>query len=303
MDRDFVTDVNQSNYLKLIKIIILAVGAGGITWFGKSLHAEYQQTQQLRQANALLEKKEYNLAIKAYDRLLAANSAEAHFIWINRGYAFLGLGQYRDMLESCSTATSIEPKIALAWNCQGEALYYLKQYPEALKAFEQAIGENSQKAHFWLNKARVLADLQEYSEAIAASERAIELSDRSAQYELAIAFNQKGQSLLKMKQYQESLAAFEQSLKYSPDYLSALQGKGIVLYELNDLERAIAIFEQILQRDNLTKEQEATSLLYKGASLCQVRKLDAAEKAFQTVLGLTKNVRFQEIAQKGCGIQ
>ena len=106
-----------------------------------------------------------------------------------------------------------------------------------------------------------------------------------------------------MKQYQESLAAFEQSLQYSADYLSAQQGKGIVLYELNDFKGAIAIFEQILQRDNLTKEQEAMSLLYKGASLCQMQQLDAAEETFQTALALTTNVRFEEIALKGCGIQ
>ena len=303
MDRDFFTDVNQPNFLKLIKITILSVGAGGIFWFGRSLYAEYQQTQQLRQANALLEKKEYKSAITAYDRLLASNLAEAHFIWINRGYAFSGLNRYRDMLESCSTATSIEPKTALAWNCQGEALYYLERYPEALKAFERAIRENAQKAHFWLNKARVLADLQEYNKAIAASEQAIDLGDLSAKHERAIAYNIKGQNLLKTKQYKESLAAFEQSLKYSLDYLPAQQGKGIVLYELNDFKRAIAMFEQILQRDNLSEEQKAISLLYKGVSLCQVQKLDAANNTFKTVLALTKNVRFQEIAQKGCGIQ
>ena len=295
--------MNQQNYLKSITIIALTVCASGIAWLGWSLRSEYEQTQQLRQANDLLEKKEYNSAIAAYDRLLTTDLTTNHFIWINRGYAFLGLNRYQDMLESCSTATSIEPNAALAWNCRGEALYYLKQYQEALKAFERAIDENPKKATFWLNKARVLADLQSDKKAIVVSDRAIELTKLSSKRERAIAFNLKGQRLLKTKQYRESLAAFEQSLEYSSDYLSAQQGKGIALYELKDFERAISVFQQILQRDNLIKEQQVTSLIYMGVSLCQMQKTKLAEEAFQKVLTLTTDIRVQEIAQKGCGIQ
>ena len=294
--------MNQQNYFKSITVIALTVCASGIAWFGWNLRSEYRQTQQLRKANNLLEKKEYNSAIAAYDRLSTADLTTNHFIWINRGYAFLGLNRYQDMLESCSTATSIEPNAALAWNCRGEALYYLEQYQEAFKAFERAIDENSQEATFWLNKAKVLAELGEYERAIAASDRAIELTNLSS-YERAIAFDRKGQSLLKTKQYKESLAAFEQSLKHSPDYLSAQQGQGIALYELGDFERAISIFQQILQRDNLIKEQKAISLLYMGVSLCQTQKIKAAEEAFESVLALTANAQVREIAQKGCGIQ
>ena len=295
--------MNQQNYLKSIIIIALAVGAGGIAWLSWSWRSEYQQAQQLRKANKLLEKKEYSPAIAAYDRLLTTDLTTNHSIWINRGYAFLGLNRYQDMLESCSTATSIEPNAALAWNCRGEALYYLKQYREALKAFERAIDENSQKATFWLNKARVLAELQLDKKAIAASDRAIELTKSSSKPERAIAFNQRGQRLLKTEQYKESLAAFEQSLAYSSDYLSSQQGKGIALYELGDFEQAISIFQQILQHDNLTKGPKVISLLYMGVSLCQTQKIKAAEEAFQQVLALATDVRSREIAQKGCGIQ
>ena len=295
--------MNQQNYLKSIIITALAVGAGGIAWLSWSLRSEYQQTQQLRKANKLLEKKEYSSAIAAYDRLLTTDLATNHSIWINRGYAFLSLNRYQDMLESCSTAASIEPNAALAWNCRGEALYYLKQYQEALKAFERAIDENPQKATFWLNKARVLAELQLDKKAIAASDRAIELTKSSSKQERAIAFNQRGQRLLKTEQYKESLAAFEQSLEYSSDYLSPQQGKGIALYKLGDFERAISIFQQILQRDNLTEEQKVISLLYMGVSLCQTQKTKAAAEAFQQVLALTTDVRSRELAQKGCGIQ
>lgn len=299
--------MNQQNSSRLIKTIALLVCVGGVAWFSFSLLGKYQQVQRLKQADDVLGKEDYKSAIEAYDRLLAADVANEHLIWINRGYALLGLNQYQDMLQSCSNATSIEPNAALGWNCQGEALYYLKQNQKALNAFEQAIEKNPQKSAFWLNKARVLSELQQYNRAIAASDRAIELigqSNRAKQTNsFAIAFNQKGQNLLKIKQYQKALEAFEQSLKNSPDYLSPQQGKGIALYELGNYEEAIAMLGEILKRNNLADEQKAISLVYTGVSLCQIHKSTAAAAAFQEVLALTKDIQSKKIAQKGCGIQ
>ncbi|MCC0175565.1 tetratricopeptide repeat protein [Waterburya agarophytonicola K14] len=297
--------MNQRNFWGSIKVITLLVCASGVAWFGIGLVGKQQQVEQFERANDLLVQQKYSSAITAYDRLLATNIVKHHLIWINRGYAFLGLNRYQEMLQSCSTATLIEPEAATGWNCQGEALYYLKQYPDALQAFDKASSKNPQEATFWLNKARVLSSLEQYEQAIAASDRAIELSTQSTVDNLdrAIAFNQKGQNLLKIEQYQASLTAFEQSLVNSPNYLSAQQGKGIALYELGNYQQAIAVFEEILERDNLTKEQKGMSLLYIGVSLCQTQKTTAGEKVFQQVLQLTTDPQSQEIAQKGCGIK
>lgn len=301
--------MNQQNSSRLVKIITLLVCTSGVAWFGFSLLGKYQQIQQFKQADNLLSKEKYRSAIAAYDRLLTANVDQGHLIWINRGYAFLGLNQYQKMFQSCSTATLIEPDAALGWNCQGKALYYLGQHQNALKAFEKATTKNSEEATFWLNKARVLSELQKYNKAITASEQAIKLLEQSTvnnkdmPTSLAIAFNQKGQNLLKVKQYKKSLVAFEQSLKNSPDYLSAQQGKGITLYELGKYEQALAVFAEILQRKDLSNEQKAMSLLYRGVSFCQTQNNIAAEQAFQEVVALTTDPQGQQIAQKGCGIQ
>lgn len=300
--------MNKQNSLRLLTIIASLVCAGGLAWLGFSWRDKHQQVQSLRQADRLLDKKQYDLAIEAYDRLLATNAAPDYSILINRGYAFLGLNRHRDMLESCSSATSIEPDAALGWNCQGEALYHLQQYQNALEAFNLATEKNPQESTFWLNQARVLSELQQYNKAIAASDRAIKLIESSPNNganpvnSLAIAFELKGQNLLKLQQYSESLEAFERALKSSPEYLSAQQGKGVALYELGKYREAISVFGQILQRDDLTERQKAMSLLYTGVSLCQIQKNTPAERAFQEVLQLTTDAQSQEIAQKGCGI-
>ena len=133
---------------------------GGFAGLGFYLRDKYRQVQQIQQVDRLLAQKEYSAAITAYDRLLQTDIAQPHLLWINRGYALLGLNRYRDMLKSCSKAIAIEPETALAWNCRGEALYHLNRNREALEAFERASAIDPQQDIFWLNQAIVLNRLE-----------------------------------------------------------------------------------------------------------------------------------------------
>ena len=299
----------KSNFSKLAKIVIFLLFIAGGTSLGFYFAARYTQIQQIQQANQLLEREDYDAAISAYDKLLQTDIDRPHLLWINRGVAWGGLNNYQEMWQSCSTATLIRPQAALAWNCRGEALYHLQQYDAASTAFKQAIALAPQKAVFWLNQSKVLDRLQQPESAIAANDRAIELlselksKSSSERRDLAIALARRGQTLLQNKQDRAALTAFEESLKYSSNYLSALQGKGIALYRLGQYEAAGAVFETILQRDDLTREQMAIDWLYLGVSLCKTQKDTAALKAFQRVLEVTTNPKAKAIAQAGCGIR
>jgi tetratricopeptide (TPR) repeat protein len=300
-------------FSRLLTTIIFLLGIGGIIGLGSILIVRYLQTQQIQQtqqANNLLAQKKYSLAISAYDRLLKtdSDSAQSYILWANRGAALLKLKQYQEALKSCSQATSLNQRADLAWNCRGEALYYLGRSNDAFTAFKQAIAINPQNAIFWLNQNQVLFDLAQYQQAIAASKEAIALLQSQPatalkNLHLAIAWRRQGQSWLELKQNQQALAAFNQSLTYQPNYLAAQQGRGIVLYRLGHYTKAIQIFEQILQQDNLTPQQQAINWLYKGTSLCQISQVDSANQAFKQVLKLSNNVPSRKIAQAGCGIR
>ena len=301
--------MRSNNFSRSVKIIALLLCTGGVVWFGFNLVARYFRIQQLHEARRLLAKEEYSAAVTAYDRLLQTDIARPHILWINRGFAYAGLDRYDDMLQSCMMATQINPQAALAWNCRGEALYHLGRDEAALKSFERAIALYPPNVTFWLNKSQVLSRLQRHNAALAASERAIELLAKSRLKNLfarrlrAIAYEQKGQSLLADNREMQALVAFEQSLKYLPNYLAARQGKGIALYRLNRYDLAIEVFQQILQQKDLTPEQQAINLLYEGLSLCQTQKIPAADRAFSKVLQLTTDDRVRAIAKAGCGIR
>jgi tetratricopeptide (TPR) repeat protein len=301
-------NVKPKNLSILVKVTVLLLCIASVNWVGFLLTNQYFQTQHFKQANDLLAQQKYHAAIAAYDRLLQTKPRQQHLLWTNRGYAMLGLSRYNDMLQSCFEATSIKPQAAFAWNCRGEALYYLTDYENALQAFEQATKINAKEATFWLNKSQVLSELQKYQQAIAASEQAIKLikssqSPKLTHHKLAIAFNQKGQNLLKINQDQEALTAFIEALTNSPNHLSAQQGQGIAFYRLGHYQEAIRTFEQVLTHNNLSSEQKAMSWLYTGVSFCEAQKFKSAEQAFKQVMKLTTNRQSQKIAQAGCGIR
>ena len=285
-------------------------GTAGLSFTLVRNHLETQEQQKVEQAQNLLDQKKYTEAIAIYDQLLESKPNQAQLLWINRGFAWLGLGKYDEMLQSCSNATAIKPQSALAWNCRGEALHNIGRPKAALESFNRAITSNPPpriSGIIRLNKSRVLADLERYPQAVTASEQGIKLLSKLNQKDVAddlgIAFSQQGQSLLKLKQNKRALFAFNQSLKFMPDDLSAQQGRGIALYRLGFYDRAANIFTKVLQRDDLTQEQQAINWLYQGISLCQTSKVDAASQAFEQVLKLTKDPQAKAIANAGCGIR
>lgn len=305
----------KPNFSKLFEIVFLLAligGSAGLSFTLVSRHLETQGKQKVEQAKNLLDREKYHEAIAAYDQLLEDDPTQSHLLWINRGFAWLGLGNYDEMLQSCSKAAKIKPQEALAWNCRGEALYSLSRPKAALESFNRALVSNPRSrlsGIILLNKGRVLADLGQYAQAVTASEQGIKLLSKLNQKDVAhdrnlgIAFNQQGQSLLKLKQNKRALIAFNQSLKFMPDDLSAQQGRGIALYRLGFYDRAVNIFTKVLQRDDLTQEQQAINWLYQGISLCQTSKVDAASQAFEQVLKLTTEPQVQAIANAGCGIR
>lgn len=306
-----IIDDVDAKFSRLLTIVFVLLGIMGLGIIGLNLITKYWQTQQISQlqkANQLLKQKKYTSAITAYDQLLQSDFAQPDILWSNRGTALLRLERYQEALESCEQATSINRQADLGWNCRGEALYYLDQRDSALVAFQKAIAINSQTATFWLNQNKVLLDLDQHQQAIFASEQGISLLQSqsptlSEKGYLAIAFKRQGKSWLKLQQNQRALTAFNQSLTYQPQSLSAQQGKGIALYRLGFYSKAIATFNQVLQRHDLTDHQEALNWLYKALSLCETTQAEAATQAFAQVLKRTDNSQLQEIAQAGCGIR
>ncbi|MBE9593934.1 MAG: tetratricopeptide repeat protein, partial [Proteobacteria bacterium] len=81
---------------------------------------------------------EYELALKAYDRVIELKPDYA-VAWYNRGFVLYELGRYNESLKAYDKAIELKPDYATAWNNRGVALGKLGRSEEALKAYDKAI--------------------------------------------------------------------------------------------------------------------------------------------------------------------
>ena len=284
-------------WLALISSVVI-----GINFWLKNREASLFQ-----KATHMLQKKEYETALSAYDQVLQIDNRN-YRAWHNRGYALAGLKQYEDMLQSCSSATAIQPNAQDSWNCQGEALYTLEKYEQALTAFEQAIALDAQEPIFWLNKAESLLKLEQSQSALEAIDKAIELlekaqsgkSDTRVKADLQSAWNNKGQAFLQQQEYNQALAAFQQALNYNRDYLSAQWGKAIALQKLGRYSAAKTELDLILGRTDLSSSQKAVTWFYQGLNLCEAGEISSGIQAFAIAIKIDPNYEEAKTAQANC---
>lgn len=297
----------KRNYSKIILAFLSLLALGSICLFGLNIVAKNREAKMFEQANNLLQKQEYQKALDAYNQVLKING-NYYQAWTNRGYALAGLKQFDEMLQSCISATIIQPRADYAWNCQGEARHNLQQYEQSIVAFDRAIAINPEEAIFLINKSDSLSKLQQDRDALATINQAIKLLENSPEGtensqisgNLKVAFYYKGQALLKQQQSEAALQAYQQALKYEPNYLPAQWGQGIALKKLKRYSEAKTQFNQILQRLDLSATQRATTWFYLGLNLCDAMDLSEAIKAFQTAIELQPNYQAAQTAQARC---
>ncbi len=169
---------------------------------------------------------------------------------------------------------------------------------------EKAIAINSRLPVVWINYGAALHKLEQYQASEIAKKRAIDLLENSPQTHsssLPVAYNGQGKSLLKQQKYSQALEAFKQSLVYAPNYLSAQQGKALALIKLGQNQEATAIFNRVLIRDDLSREQQAITWLYKGINFCSMKQPKRAKDSFEKALQLSTDYdRAVKKAQKEC---
>jgi tetratricopeptide (TPR) repeat protein len=283
------------------RLILLGLGIAGAIFLGVETYDYLAAKTLFRQGNERLSQGQFEEAIAKYNELLKLDS-NYYQAWTNRGYALASLKDYEKMLESCSTATIIEPKAIYAWNCQGEALHNLKRNDEAIAAFDKAIAIDVNNPVFWINKTESLVALKQTNAAIATINRAIALLKQNQQMssrELSIAFNAQGKAYLQKEAYEKALQAYDRALTYESTYFTAGQGRGIALWKLKRYEEASEQFNELLARPQQTDEQRAETLYYLGLTFNDLNRMAEAIAAFDEALELKPDYQAaQEAKQK-----
>lgn len=166
--------------------------------------------------NSLRATKKLEKALEIYNRAVKINPNDL-FTWIAIGEIQESQAHYEKAIESYRRAIDINPlhdKNYKAYYHSGELFIKLAKWEEALDCYENAIKLNPtnriHKQDCWYQKGKMLNFLQRPKEALDAYQRTLDFNCKHI-----YAWNEKGNTLAKIKNYDAAIEAFRQALEIS----------------------------------------------------------------------------------------
>jgi len=136
-------------------------------------------------------------------------------------------------LMACEQALKINPHIAATWINHGQKLFGFGQYTKALASFDAALFLKPDYSLGLANRCGLLSVLGRYSEALDACDMAL-IGDQQWGFSgQVLAWNNRGDTLIKLERYEEALASFQKSLAIDPNDAAAQQYRHVVLQKLH----------------------------------------------------------------------
>lgn len=151
------------------------------------------------------------------------------FIYVNRGLAYIDLGNVKQGLEDCGRAIEIKPGFPNAYNCRGIAYKVLGNYNEAIKDYNRAIEMKPGFSDVYNNRGNAYNSLGNYTLAIENYNKAIEITPGFAQ-----AYINRGAAYIRLGNYMQALANFNKAIAIRPDFSAAFVNRGLIYLNQGD---------------------------------------------------------------------
>jgi predicted TPR repeat methyltransferase len=154
------------------------------------------------------------------------------------------LGESGPAIEMIRRSLEVAPGNAHAWVNLGNIYLERDEPDEARRAYEEATQLDSKQADGWYNLGVCLRRLEDASGAVAALNAAIALRP-----EHAAAFYQRGIARRELEDLDGANEDFGRALTLKPDYLEVYESLGMLLYRMNRIAQAAAVYRDWLARD------------------------------------------------------
>lgn len=131
--------------------------------------------------------------------------------WVSKAQTLNEMERFREAIEHCDEALSINPGDPKALFVKGEAYRGLGNYEKAVDCYERAVRGRPKDEEIWYAKGIVLKQMGKQLEALAAFEKATEVEDshHDAWYERAVILRMLGR-------HEESRACLEKAFRHYP---------------------------------------------------------------------------------------
>ena len=231
------------NYDEAESNIRRAIRLSSRPWFHNSLGTLRKKQGRIQEAIA-----SYKHALKQ-----DANFADAHY---NLGNCYRLTGELEQAAESFRRAVAANSTFGAALASLGQTLRSLNRSTEAIPYLEQALALAPRDSELNCVLGDALQDLGQLSQAIRAYQCAL-----SGSPHLARAWYALGCAELAQKEYAPAIASFEKALSGEPGWLEAEHNLARALFELGQIDDAMAHFRNCAARDDLRNSALARAML------------------------------------------
>lgn len=158
---------------------------------------------------------------------------------------------------------------------RGVALSNLEKYEKAITDFDEAIGKSDSYALALNNKGNTCVKMENFEDAIEAYTKAIKMSD----CKYSIAYNNRGQVYFNLKNYKKALKDFDKAIESNPSNYNAWTNKGAIFFSQKEYGKAKEAFEKALELKPdyaLANVYLAKILLYLASSALSYENINKA---------------------------
>ncbi len=165
-----------------------------------------------------------------------------------------------------------------------------KEYAEAKKLYLTVLQRQPQRAEAWVNLASVCDALGESVEALSHVERALALNSQ-----VRDGYFNKGAILQRLQRFQEAIAVFQISLKYTPNDHDAYYHSGQCYFSLGEFNLALEAYKKASDIRPTLASIYAAGLCYQNTS-----RLLAAVICFNECIKIKPGARSAQFRLLGC---
>ena len=146
-------------------------------------------------------------------------------------------GQTEEAIKLLELAIKLNPKEENLWTTLGEAQIRLNKNKEAIFSLNQSIELKPKKESLYFTKSIIYMNLNNPKFAIKIIKKGLSINNQNARGYFLL-----GNSKMMLKNYKSALIDFQKSYQIKSDFWQSINNEGLVLYELNNPEKAISKF-------------------------------------------------------------
>jgi tetratricopeptide (TPR) repeat protein len=200
--------------------------------------------------------------------------------YIERGSAYLHMGNYNSAMADFNQAIRFDPNYAEGYNSRALVYYQNGNFDRALTDFNQALSLEPAYATAYYNRGLVYTHQGDHERAIIEYTKAIELEPSAL-----VAYNNRGLSYKELGEYELAMADFNWAIDYKSDYAIAYFNRGVIYYDQGDIDRAIEDYTQAIRFN----PNYVYAYLNRGVMYTEKGDFDQAITEWEMVLQLDPN--------------